>query len=344
MSEEKNAQEPTAESGRGHDEAIARLLRLAGPRPPVPDDREARVRAAVHEHWRSTVKGRRRLRWAAWITVSLAAASVLVFIPGPGGWRALGILPLPGSPVGTLIRLDGSLRISTREVPVIGAPFFPGTDLETGATDRAALRLVGGATVRVDSETRLRLISESILALDRGALYLDSGSGNKTPSALEIRTRLGTVRHIGTQFEVRLERMLQVTVREGIARLERAERSYDTRAGIQLSVGSGGDVTERNVPLHGPRWDWILSVAPEIQIEGRPLGEFLEWVARENGWRVEFTDASIATDAATVILHGSIAGLRPDQAPAAVLPTCGLRHRVEGDTIFIDRADRKDVR
>jgi hypothetical protein len=146
------------------------------------------------------------------------------------------------------------------------------------------------------------------------------------------------VRDIGTRFEVRLrEGGLLVSVREGLATFVHADRSFAAPAGTRLRVEADGDVATRPIPAQGPDWDWVMTIAPGFDIEGRMLGEYLDWVAGETGWRVEFDDTSIGRDAAAIILHGSVAGLRPDETPAAVLPTCGLRHRLAGGTLFIGR-------
>ena len=49
-----------------------------------------------------------------------------------------------------------------------------------------------------------------------------------------------------------------------------------------------------------------------------------------------FTDRELEARSSAIELHGSIAGLTPDQAPAAVLPTCGLSHRLQGGVLRID--------
>jgi hypothetical protein len=36
-----------------------------------------------------------------------------------------------------------------------------------------------------------------------------------------------------------------------------------------------------------------------------------------------------------VILHGSVEGMTPEEALAAVLPTCGLEFEIDGDSLII---------
>ena len=341
MDDSGDFQGPMTRSQADEAEAIARLLRLAGPRPGVPIDREARLRAGVRAHWIASIRRQQRLRWAVWTSASVAAASLLVFMAAMRGWRLLDFLPLSGATVATVLQVEGFQGVPASGVPEAGADLKSHAVLTTGAGDRMALRLRGGAVVRLDHATSLRLITASTIDLDSGAVYIDSGPGGGT-SPLEIRTRLGIVRDVGTQFQVRVDPDgIQVSVREGVARLERAGASHDATAGIELSLGNDGALTSRTIPSTGGSWDWILGLAPTFQLEGRPLGEYLEWVGRETGLRIEFQDASLEAEAKPVILHGSIDGLRPEESLAAVLPTCGMTHAIEAGSLIIQRGSQE---
>jgi ferric-dicitrate binding protein FerR (iron transport regulator) len=342
MDEMKDFPGPMAGGQTDDPEVIARLLRLAGPRPAVPADRQERLRAEVRNHWISSVRRQQRLRWAVWTSASVAAASLLIVIAAMRGWRLLDFLPLSGTTVATVLQVEGFQGVSPSGVPAAGAALKSRAALTTGAGDRIALRMRGGAMVRVDHSTHLRLVSPSTIDLESGAVYVDSGPGGAADSTLEIRTRLGIVRDVGTQFQVRVgPEGIQLSVREGVARLERDGASQDATAGIQLSLGNDGAVTSRTIPSTGATWDWILGLAPTFQLEGRPLDEYLEWVGRETGLRIEFQDASLEADAKPVTLHGSIDGLRPEESLAAVLPTCGMAHSIEGGSLVIQRASQE---
>ena len=319
------------------DDPIALLLRLAGPREAAAQKRSGRVRSEVWAHWRAEVRTVRRRRMIFRATVSLAAAAAVVVI-ARGPWNPNRTFRGAGGPVASLLRAEGSFRLTGGRSLAIGASLLAGSELETGARGRAALALPGGHSVRLDSETRVRLLSGPALQLDRGALYVDSGPGRPRPTAVEIRTEMGLVRDVGTQFEVRLEgNELRLSVREGVANLTRAGQTFAAPAGTRLLVRTGGAVETHAVPRQGPEWDWVLAIAPRFDLEGRTLAEYLDWITRETGWRVEYAEPAIARDASTIVLHGSITGLRPDQTPLAVLPTCGLRHRLTDGTLTIER-------
>jgi len=331
--------QPPPEDG----EIIARLLRAAGARPDASQETKERVKAVVHARWRQSVRARRRFRLLAWCAASLAAAIVVLTVAL--GSRRGGVAPPdPREAAGTLILSAGVLRGPDGTTVLQGTDIPPGSILETAPDARAALRLSGGAEVRLDAGTRITLQESSLLELERGAVYVDSGKAAGQSGNLEIRTRIGNVRDVGTQFEVRVhDRELKVRVRLGSVNVHRKGRAEGVSAGTELTVDEAGNPRLETVPPNGPAWDWILGVAPEFELEGRTLGEFLEWVAAETGLRVKFSDASVERESIGIILHGSVAGLRPDQAPEAVLPTCGLSHRVAGDTLVVNRAVAEDV-
>jgi len=317
---------------------IARLLRVAGTRPAVPPEKAGRVRAAVYQHWRDTVPARRRSRWLAWSAVPLAAAGAWAFLVASGVWERIQPTSPPVVSVGVLERSEGSVSWRERASPAIGAALDPETVFETGADGRIALRLGGGASVRFDVGSQARLLSAAKIYLERGAVYVDTESAPGSGTVVVIRTALGSVRDLGTQFQVRVaDDAVRVSVREGSASLEHLGRSHDAASGIQMTVRQDGEVSRRSVPASGPEWDWIQEAVPPFDLEGRSLGDYLDWVARETGLRIEYADATIVADRPAIVLHGSIGGLRPDETLDAVLPTCGLRHRVDDGSAIIER-------
>ncbi|HUD70950.1 MAG TPA: FecR family protein [Dongiaceae bacterium] len=316
------------------DEEMAALLKLAGRRPEPPDAARARVRAAVHSDWRAAIAParRRNRRW-------LAVAAAFILLAG-GGLFLARRGEAPQGPVAAFIRIDGEVRAASGAAAPEGS-IAPGATVVTGPGGRAAIQLAGGASLRLDADTEVRFDGADRLTLGRGALYLDSGSesGRAQRPALEIGTPLGKVTDIGTQFEVRLDAgALRVQVRRGLARLTRGDRSVTAGSGSRIEVATDG--TTRVVPLAADDdadWDWVQQIAPPFDIEGRGLDRYLDWLARETGWRVEFADPAVAADAPGILMHGSIAGIRPDRTPEIVLPACGLAAHREGRVLRIER-------
>jgi len=326
------------------DDTIRSLLEAAGPRPTAPKEREDRVQDAARAHWRRSLEAAPRRRTPAWIVAALAAAAVLVIVAAWELWSLGQRRPGGDIVIATLLRSEGSIRRIGGTPPGgdggplrAGDALAPGTSVETAPDGRAALALADGSSLRIDSGSRVRLLAGPTLELEQGAIYVDSGPGQGRRAFLEVRTRLGVVRDIGTQFEVRLAAdELWVSVREGLATLATAGRSFGATAGTRLVAGGTG-VESR--PLEHPDWSWVLDIAPAFAMDGKTLHEYLAWLARETGWRIEFADPGIARESSTVVLHGSVADLRPDETPAAVLPTCGLTHRLSDGTLVIERLD-----
>ena len=325
-------------------EQIARLLRFAGPRLAVPPETSTRVRTVVHDEWQASIRARRRRSAYLWTGTGLAAAAVLALAVGLTLRSDPVTPPNPPQLVATLQAVTGTVRHlqpgSETGVPgarlATGDTVLSGMAVSTEPGARAALRLAGGPSLRLGYGTLVRFESASDLVLEAGRLYLDSGLSGEDTSSVSVRTVFGLVEEIGTQFEVDVrDQRIRVRVREGEVNLGREGRAWAAPAGVELSMGENGELSRGLVPIFGPHWDWILEIAPAFELEASRLESFLDWVGRETGWELQFADSGLQVSTADTILHGSIAGLRPDQALEAVLPTCGLVFREEGGTVTI---------
>ena len=358
--------EPTVPGSTHMDEIdpIGPLLRLAGPREPVPVDRLERMRAAVHAEWRQQTRARSRRAAFRWSLGAVAAAALVLLgvrLTVRGGPE----VPSIGPPLASLEAVNGAVRLvpatdrgtAASGTAASGTAALSGTDAGRGIAERAlvrvgdavragdsvdttdgglaALRLASGVAVRVDRETRLRLLSHVTLALDAGAIYVDSGGG-AAGEGLEIRTPVGVARDIGTRFEVRLRgSALRVRVRDGVVRLSQGGQSHDVTLGEELTLAVDGRVDRRTIPVFGGEWAWAASVARSFDIEGRSLREFLTWIAGENGWQLRFANEAVERTSLATTLHGSIQGLTPEEALAAVLPTVGVEHQLTDGVLLV---------
>lgn len=326
-------------------EMIARLLHLAGPRPEPPREAAQRVREAVRARWLEVIRARRRRRAFGWLGGALAAAALIVVGFSVAGRRAT-MPPAPvAGPAGYLLLSAGAVHGAGGGILAVGSELPPGAILQTAADARAAIRLPGGAVVRMDRQTRIVAEGGSLIVLESGALYVDTDAQGTGSSAVEVRTSAGLVRDVGTRFEVRMAGgALRVRVRHGAVDLERSGKTWAVPAGEELSVGAEGEPAIGPAPSHGPEWDWVLDASPEFALEGRTLGEFLDWLSSETGLAVRFSGEVDERKALAIVLHGSVAGLRPDQAPGAVLPTCGLSHSIGDGAITIGPASAAGAR
>jgi len=328
--------------GRDRADDVAELIRIGGRLPTLPAEQMARIEQATYASWKGALARRSRRR-RYWAFAGLATAAMLVVGVGIRvGWQSRSTLDPGASAVHARVVLNQvwigeGPETESRSSIKIGDVIPVGSVLTTASDSRLALSMPTGPSVRLDSASHLRVVSGSVLDLESGAVYVDSGAGVPAGTLL-IRTPLGEVRDVGTQFEVRLgtDASLRLRVREGAATLDGAMGHLSVAAGEELKVAHDGAVSRRASPRHGPGWDWIAGVTPLMQVEGRPLREFLQWVARERGWTLSFADEMTEARASAILLNGSIDGLTLDQALTAVLETSTLTHRVEDGVLKIE--------
>jgi len=294
------------------DDAIAALVRLAGRRAPVPEDAAARVRAAVHDEWLQTIGRRRRTRWIG-SAAAVAAAAVIVVV------MRMTTSPQPVTP-----------RVVVAGGQTNGAVIYANDVYEVANGSTASLAW-GNATLRLDSGTRVRIASPSELALERGAVYVDSNG-----AGVLVRTPMGNVRDVGTQFEVRLttDRM-RVRVREGRVDLQHGAMTHTAGPGVELDADARGGVTPYRIAPNGAEWEWVLRAAPPIHLDGRTLAEVVAAVTRDEGLKPVWFDET-AQNAATMRLHGDVP-LTPVEALDTALVASGLTARTDGDRLIIKR-------
>lgn len=321
-------------------DALSRLLRAAGDRPGLSSARRERLKTALRPVWRSTVSSRRR--WRATGTAAFLAAAGLVAFVALEMLRGPASLPVP-NPAGVLEAFQGSVtvvpggRMEDRRPAVAGQLVMVNDKLFTGDA-LVALRTRDGASLRLDRGSAVTILGPRRVALERGALYLDS-EGADYGSYL-VETVLGQVEDVGTQFEVRLlGSSLRVRVREGEVLLRGERGELRGRRGEEVRVAPDASLRRRSVPINGPEWQWMMEAGPSMDLARETLDTYLKWVAREGGYELEFADGDLALEAASIRLHGDTEGLLPTESLDVVLPACGLQYRVLGSTLAIRPAD-----
>ena len=276
-----------------------------------------------------------------WIA-SLAAVAVVAVV----GFALRG----PGVPSAIRVeRVAGDVRIRTGSMPPfrsveilrMDASVPVGASLITAGDGRAALKVAGGRSIRLDGRTTLRVLSDCTFALVTGAVYVDSGTGaDDGLVGFRLDTPFGPVADTGTQFEARVhEGSLTLRTREGSVTLRAATGGLTVSAGERLEVGPGGRIDRSAETATSRDWAWAAAIAPSMAIEGRSLREFLDWLAREHGGRVQFDDPALAGRAPGIVLHGTIEGMSLDEALRSVSATCGLTSRWEGGVLVVRPAN-----
>ena len=321
------------------EDMTAQLLRLASGRDEAAADRASRVQTAVRERWISIQRRRAIRRRAAMTTGLLAAAALLFLMVRPDAPRD--VRPpieeslaagerIEGEPV-VRRQIDGERRV-LRLSPQM--PLRADDVIETDGGSRAALRTADGSSIRLDRSSHARLIGPRVIELVEGGVYVATSDGS---NGFEVRTPLGSVRDVGTRFEVRLaEASLRVRVRTGSVEIRRRDQIVPAGAGTEATVTPGG-IETRRTSTYGAEWEWTTGLAP-FAIEGRSLAEYLEHLAHEQGWTLHYADPALAQAASTIVLQGSVEGLGAEEALSVTLRTSGLEYRLRGGELVVSRA------
>jgi ferric-dicitrate binding protein FerR (iron transport regulator) len=323
----RNSDLDTGSAGQASQEeaTVAELLRAVGKREVPPEDYAEALKTALHAEWRATVDQQVRLRRRRAFAGAAVAAVVVMGIAAN-----LWIAGPTEAAVARVVQVAG-----TADAIAARAEVKAGERLVTQAGGRMAVAFNSGITVRLDQQTEIHVERGDRLQLLRGAIYIDSGREG-TAAPLVVSTTYGNVRHLGTQYEVRMRAAeLSVSVREGKIGVDRKDASLQGMAGEQLVVSSAGNVRRETIAPDAAEWSWIAAVTPPYEIDQRPLTEFLLWAGRELGRDVVFATPAAQAQAGQVILRGSVAGLTPDQAVDAVLVSTPLRaERVAGRLVI----------
>jgi hypothetical protein len=306
---------------------LQRLFEHAPPRPQPPADATEEIRRAVFAEWEA-VTGRRVVRRRAGLAA--AASVVLAAVLYLGGGDPISNAPL----VASVERLQGVVETGAASRLAVGSGILAGTEIVTGES-QLALRLTSGGSLRIAPRSRVKLASGDEAELTAGMLYFDS-EGRRGRAEFTVTTELGRVRDVGTQFFLQLdenEQRLDVGVRDGRVLLARDGTSDTAAVGERLVATQASAVRREALPTFGPEWEWAERLAPRFDIDGRTVGEFLEWFAAQTGRTIEFADAT-AERLAREELDGTI-DLEPLQKLAAVDSLTDLTFALEGERVVV---------
>ena len=297
-----------------------------------------RIRRATEAEWRAQVGPVRR----RWMPAAVAAAAAL--FAGFATWT-LWSGGQAEPPSATLARVERvvspgmvELRAWWRESPV-NAGDGVHADQHLEARGSALLALQGGGNLRLAGGAEVQVISGDTIRLDRGDMYVDIPPGSRAPRSFVAITSAGEFRHLGTQFALSVnEGGTRLRVREGSVQWhsDRGESTVD--AGTEVLIDRNRNVTRQDLDTAGEQWAWTEVMTPDVDIEDRPLSEFLDWVARETGRRLEFADDATRQQAANIRMHGNVHGLAPLAALKAVMASTSLRLDLPAGVIRVSLA------
>jgi ferric-dicitrate binding protein FerR (iron transport regulator) len=307
------------------EQRIEALLQRVGPRIAPPEDLTRQVREAVRSEWRQAVAERTRARR---VRVLAAAASFAALVTI--GMTATLMNSTPPAQMAVVARVEGEVRgdagwLHPARDLATDTAVHVGDEIVTAAEAHAAFHIDEGLSLQLDENSRVRLVDDDRLVLERGAVYVASDMGAARSATFTVATRNGTVRHIGTQYEVRtVPAGVQVSVREGRVVVDTDGALHEGKAGERIAIDNDGAVKRTALAQNDPHWRWVERSAPSFDIENQSLNDFLSWFSRETGRQVAFASPEAAQAARSTILRGSIEGLEPQAALTAVLATTEL--------------------
>ena len=296
---------------------------------------EEAVRTTLHAEWKQATR-RRNIRRMA-LAFATAASVFLAVLVGFGLLQS----PEPSVDAVELARVEKSIgRAAITSTSATAGPLTTQTKLGAGqrivtsADSRLAIRWSSGEAVRLDENTDIRLVSSREIELATGQIYLDTDRAGPD-SPLVIRTPGAVVRHLGTRYLTTVHgEGISISVRDGRVQLQSANLEAEAGAGEQIRLDAGGAFQLDTIATYGPMWQWAESVAPAFPSDGRPLAEFLAWVAKESGRELVYKSFEAEQIARQTVLRGQL-DLEPMKALDAATQTSDLENELGDGTLFI---------
>ncbi len=287
-----------------HDKDIEALINAAGARETPPESMRERIYAATKSAWEELpakdatdsappvdtpppVPVRSGWGWLA------AAASVFVALIA-GVVVMNDDLGVPQESIARVVLVNGDVRLNGRTATNASAVEL-GAHFTTHANSLGSFELQSGALVTLDQQTQLEVVGPSILYLSTGRVFVDSQSEQEH---ITVRTPLSTIVDIGTQFEVHVKPDSQVVgVREGRIEMTTVSNSAIASAvdatGEMLRYDGTANIERRPIATTDPHWNWRKLGRPSFVLEGASVYDYVQWMARDNGCRIEFASNGV---------------------------------------------------
>jgi ferric-dicitrate binding protein FerR (iron transport regulator) len=328
--------------GEKGDDAAERVLREGLRTPALSPDAMQRIRAAAQQEWRAAYPAEEVRRPAGRRFVFAAAAAVTALALGLGWNVFMAGGAADGVALGTLARFEAPGIVETRVlrsdiVLAADAPLRAGQTLDVRGD--SLVTLAGGGNLRVARASTLEVVAANALKLERGELYVDIPPGSRGSDRFMVMTPAGEFRHVGTQFAVAIVNGLtRLRVREGSVQWHASEGESTVNAGTEVVIDRNRTVTRRPISTAGRDWAWAESMAPDFEIENRPLMDFLEWFSRETGRKLVIAGDDARTQAASIRMHGNVRGMTAMEALTAVMAATTLRFELPEGLIRVSSA------
>jgi ferric-dicitrate binding protein FerR (iron transport regulator) len=323
-----------------NEDAAERALREGLRAPALSPEALQRIRAAAQQEWREAHPAQ-TVRTRRWIPATAAAAITTLALAM--GWNAFMTNAAgEGATLGTVARFDapGIVEKHTLRSDVAltaDSPLRAGQTLEVRGN--SLVTLAGGGNLRVARASVLEVLGASTVKLERGELYVDIPPGKRDSDRFMVQTPAGEFRHVGTQFAVAIvDGSTRLRVREGSVVWRAPEGDSTVDAGTEVIIDRARTVTRKPIATAGRDWAWAESLAPDFDIENRPLNDFLEWFSRETGRKLVIADEVARQQATSIRMHGNVRGLSALEALTAVMASTTLRFELPEGLIRVSSA------
>lgn len=272
------------------DRQIEELLRQAGPRPQPSEIGKKRAYKELHAQWANQTRSRKPI-WLGGVAAGLIAVVAVLVLRQP-------TLPVERIAFGNIaLELGAGVSVSRSDETLTSdgslLELSVGDRIETDSVSRVLIETRSGGSLRLDTQSQIQIDGPSEVRVLDGGLYFDSGSTRvaSVDPALVVVTPAGRVRHIGTQYMVRVDRRdTTVGVREGIVEVSSPQDSSSIRATSGTLVpfqGATPGITEALLPTDG-HWEWVMSISPPLAGGRVSAHSALIWIGRESGLLVRF--------------------------------------------------------
>jgi transmembrane sensor len=188
----------------------------------------------------------------------------------------------------TLVSLAGNRESPTPSVPELSVAEFATDSLETATT-----RLEDGSVVRLASNSRLSVMPNR----NRREVFLE-GEGyfaiaHDPAKPFRVRTRIGSIEVLGTQFDARVEGSnLRVVVTDGTVALTTPAGRVLVPAGHVASAGDDLALSVAAAPNPESLLDWMGGT---LIFQDLPITDVARQLERRYGIRVLLPDSDVAS-------------------------------------------------
>ena len=313
--------------------AIDDILKHADVREMASETSKARIRKELHSHWKKSTATQQPNIWNHKTPMALAASILFLSL-----W---GLLFSDDNTTQAILleQVHGDIALFSNQQEQIaarpGSRLISGSSITTMASGSATVLLPTIGNLRLDSNSQVTFNDANRLLLQSGRIYFESSKKAKH-SQIEITTQHGTIKNTGTQFEVQSQsNALSIRVREGSINFNSNYGSQTLQSGYQLTTLPSGSSQTNTIDANDSSWKWIHALAPQFELEGKSLHQYLLWVSREYALKIEFA-RDTEQKSRNILLHGDIESLDLEQALKVVFSATRLKYELNGKTLIVN--------